>query len=102
MAIVELRRRVTAGLNKGEAGNALARAVFFNLLGEIRDSSYEQQRYRVSGLTLATAAIILLSKKPAEPAMLCQLFVHFSSLFISPPYHNNLTFRIAGCQQSVA
>jgi TnpA family transposase len=32
-----LRRRVTAGLNKGEARNSLARAVFFNRLGEIRD-----------------------------------------------------------------
>jgi TnpA family transposase len=31
---VELRRRVHAGLNKGEARNALARAVFFNRLGE--------------------------------------------------------------------
>jgi TnpA family transposase len=30
---VELRRRVHAGLNKGEARNALARAVFFNRLG---------------------------------------------------------------------
>jgi TnpA family transposase len=56
---VGLRRRVTAGLNKGEARNALARAVFFNRLGEIRDRSYEQQRYRASGLTLVTAAIIL-------------------------------------------
>lgn len=56
---VELRRRVTAGLNKGEARNALARAVFFNRLGEIRDRSYEQQHYRASGLTLVTAAIIL-------------------------------------------
>jgi len=31
---VELRRRVRAGLNKGEARNALARAVFFYRLGE--------------------------------------------------------------------
>ena len=30
----------------GEARNALARAVFFNRLGEIRDRSFEQQRYR--------------------------------------------------------
>jgi TnpA family transposase len=37
---VELRRRVHAGLNKGEARNALARAVFFNRLGEIRDRSF--------------------------------------------------------------
>jgi TnpA family transposase len=32
-----LRRRTNAGLNKGEARNALARAVFFHRLGEIRD-----------------------------------------------------------------
>ena len=56
---VELRRRVHAGLNKGEARNALARAVFFNRLGEIRDSSFEQQRYRASGLNLVTAAVVL-------------------------------------------
>jgi TnpA family transposase len=56
---VELRRRVQAGLNKGESRNALARAVFFNRLGEIRDRSFEQQRYRASGLNLVTAAIVL-------------------------------------------
>jgi hypothetical protein len=56
---VELRRRVNAGLNKGEAQNALARAVFFNRLGEIRDRNYEQQRFRANGLTLVTAAIVL-------------------------------------------
>ncbi|MGA4572815.1 Tn3 family transposase, partial [Ectopseudomonas hydrolytica] len=46
-------------LNKGEARNSLARAVFFNRLGEIRDRSFEQQRYRASGLNLVTAAIVL-------------------------------------------
>ena len=46
-------------MNKGEARNALARAVFFNRLGEIRDRSFEQQRYRASGLNLVTAAIVL-------------------------------------------
>jgi len=56
---LELRRRVHAGLNKGEARNALARAVFFYRLGEIRDRSFEQQRYRASGLNLVTAAIVL-------------------------------------------
>ena len=45
--------------NKGEARNALARAVFFNRLGEIRDRSFEQQRYRASGLNLVTAAVVL-------------------------------------------
>jgi TnpA family transposase len=42
----ELRRRVQVGLNKGEAKNALARAVFFNRLGELRDRTFENQRYR--------------------------------------------------------
>jgi TnpA family transposase len=32
---VELRRRIHVGLNKGEARNALARAVFFNRIGRI-------------------------------------------------------------------
>ena len=41
---IELRRRIHAGLNKGEARNALARAVFFNRLGELRDRTYENQR----------------------------------------------------------
>ncbi|HDX1837168.1 TPA: hypothetical protein RN794_005124, partial [Escherichia coli] len=30
--------------------------MFFNRLGEIRDRSFEQQRYRASGLNLVTAA----------------------------------------------
>src|SRR6266404_9226846 len=55
----ELRRRVQVGLNKGEAKNALARAVFFNRQGDLRDRSFENQRYRASGLTLIVAAIIL-------------------------------------------
>jgi len=54
-----LRSRVMAGLNKGEARNSLARAVFFNRLGEIRDRSFENQRYRASGLNLVVAAITL-------------------------------------------
>ena len=55
----DLRTRVTAGLNKGEARNALARAVFFNRLGESRDRSYEDQMNRAGGLALLTAAISL-------------------------------------------
>ncbi len=66
---VELRRRVQAGLNKGEARNALARAVFFNRLGEIRDRSFEQQRYRASGLNLVTAAIVLWNTVYLERAI---------------------------------
>ena len=56
---IEWRRRVQIGLNKGEAKNALARAVFFNRLGELRDRSFENQRYRASGLNLVVAAIVL-------------------------------------------
>ena len=55
----DLRQRVTAGLNKGEARNALARAVFFNRLGESRDRSYEDQMNRAGGLALLTAAIAM-------------------------------------------
>lgn len=56
---IELRRRTNANLNKGEARNALARAVFFNRLGELRDRTFENQRHRASGLNLVSAAIIL-------------------------------------------
>src|SRR5713226_10070035 len=66
---VELRRRVQVGLNKGEARNALARTVFLCRLGEIRDRSFEQQRYRASGLTLVTAAIVLWNTVYIERAI---------------------------------
>jgi len=66
---VELRRRVQVGLNKGEAKNALARAVFFNRLGELRDRRFENQRYRASGLTLVIAAIILWNTVYLERAV---------------------------------
>lgn len=66
---VELRRRVHTGLNKGEAKNALARAVFFNRLGEMRDRNFENQRYRASGLNLLVAAIILWNTVYLERAI---------------------------------
>ncbi len=66
---VDLRRRVQVGLNKGEARNALARAVFFNRLGEIRDRSFETQRFRANGLNLVTAAIILWNTTYLERAI---------------------------------
>jgi len=64
-----LRRRVQIGLNKGEARNSLARAVFFHRLGEIRDRSYENQRYRASGLNLVVAAITLWNTVYLEKAI---------------------------------
>ena len=69
MQNIELRRRVHIGLNKGEAKNALARAVFLNRLGEIRDRSFENQRYRASGLNLVVAAIILWNTVYLERGM---------------------------------
>ena len=65
----ELRRRVQVGLNKGEAKNALARAVFFNRLGELRDRTFENQRYRASGLNLVVAAIVLWNTVYLERAI---------------------------------
>ncbi|MGB4948676.1 MAG: Tn3 family transposase [Candidatus Competibacter denitrificans] len=69
MQNVELRRRVQIGLNKGEAKNALARAVFLNRLGEIRDRSFENQRYRASGLNLVVAAMVLWNTVYIERAV---------------------------------
>jgi TnpA family transposase len=51
------RQRVTAGLNKGESRHKLARAVFFNRLGEVRDRAFEDQQNRASGLNLVMQAI---------------------------------------------
>ena len=48
---------------------ALARAVFFNRLGEFRDQSFEGQRYRASGLNLLTAAIVLWNTVYIERAV---------------------------------
>jgi hypothetical protein len=51
------------------AKNALARAVFFNRLGEMRDRTFENQRYRASGLNLVVAAIILWNTVYLERAI---------------------------------
>ena len=54
-----LRRQATVELNKGEARNALARAVCFHRRGRVRDRSPEALQHRAGGLTLVTAAIVL-------------------------------------------
>ncbi len=64
-----MRQRATAGLNKGESRQGLARAVFFHRLGEIRDRSFEHQHHRASGLNLLTAAIILWNTVYLEQAV---------------------------------
>jgi TnpA family transposase len=64
-----LRRRVQAGLNKGEVRNALVRAVFMHRLGEIRDRGLANQSYRASGLALLTTAISLWNTVYIERAI---------------------------------
>lgn len=64
-----LRRRVQVGLNKGEARNALARAVFLNRLGEMRDRGFEHQNHRACGLNLVVAAITLWNTVYLERAL---------------------------------
>lgn len=46
----ELRRLVTAELNKGEAKNSLSRAVAFHRLGRFRDRGHENQASRAAAL----------------------------------------------------
>ena len=55
----ELRRRSHGTLNKGESRYALARAVFFHRLGELRDRTAQDMAHRASGLNLAVNAIVL-------------------------------------------
>src|ERR1700719_410292 len=69
--ILRLDAVPTPCLNKGEARNALARALFFHRHGEIRNRTFENRRYRASGLNLTIAAISLwntfyLSRAVAE------------------------------------
>jgi TnpA family transposase len=65
----ELRRTTGQELNKGEARNSLARAVFIHRLGEIRDRTYENQQHRASGLNLLVTAIILWNTRYLESAV---------------------------------
>jgi TnpA family transposase len=54
----DLRRRCHVGLNKGEARNSLAQAIFAHKQGRITDRTFENQSYRASGLNLVIAAIV--------------------------------------------
>jgi TnpA family transposase len=64
-----LRRETGRELNRGEARNSLARAVFLHRLGEIRDRTYENQQHRASGLNLLVTAIILWNTRYLERAV---------------------------------
>lgn len=52
-----LRRKIQRGLNKGEAMNALARAIFFGKHGELRERALQDQLQRSSALNLLINAI---------------------------------------------
>jgi TnpA family transposase len=65
----ELRRRVHLGLNKGEARNALARAIFFYRRGAVRDRLREDLQNKASGLNLVVAAIVLWNTVYVEQAV---------------------------------
>lgn len=47
-----LRRRIQRGLNKGEAMNGLARALFFGKRGELRERGLQDQLQRASALNI--------------------------------------------------
>lgn len=64
-----LGRRVLVGLNKGEARNALARAVFMHRQGEIKDRKPENRSYRASGLMLLMVTISLWNTVYMERAV---------------------------------
>lgn len=52
-----VRRRIQRGLNKGEAMNALARAIFFGKHGELRERALQDQLQRASALNILINAI---------------------------------------------
>ena len=53
----ELRRKIHRGLNKGEAMNGLARAIFFGKQGELRERTLQNQLQRASTLNIIINAI---------------------------------------------
>jgi TnpA family transposase len=52
-----LRRRIQKGLNKGEAANALARALFFGKRGEFYERELQDQLQRASALNILINAV---------------------------------------------
>ncbi|MBM7580828.1 TnpA family transposase [Jeotgalibacillus terrae] len=47
-----LRRKIQRELNKGEAMNGLARAIFFGKRGELREQTLQHQLQRASALNI--------------------------------------------------
>lgn len=65
----EERRRATRELNKGEAQNALKRAIFFHRTGRIRDQGLQAQAHRAGALNLVAGAIVLWNTTYLEAVM---------------------------------
>lgn len=70
-----LRRRIQRGLNKGEAMNALARAIFFGKQGELRERALQDQLQRASSLNLIINAISIWNT-----VYLSQAIEHFKTI----------------------
>ena len=64
----QLRMECQAGLNKGEARHALARAVFAHSQGRVHDRSHDAQQKRVMALNLVIAAIVYWNTSYIEKA----------------------------------
>lgn len=64
-----LRQRVHQALFKGEARNALSRAVCIHRLGRIHDRSLQDQQYRASALNLVVSAITVWNTIYMEKAV---------------------------------
>jgi hypothetical protein len=63
------RRRATRALNKGEAENALKRAMFFHRAGRLRDHGLQAQSCRTNALNLVASAIVLWNTTCLEAVM---------------------------------
>ncbi|MFA1643630.1 Tn3 family transposase [Chryseomicrobium imtechense] len=57
LASESLRRKIQKGLNKGEAMNGLARAIFFGKQGELRERTIQHQLQRATALNIIINAI---------------------------------------------
>ena len=65
----ELRRKIQKGLNKGEAMNGLARAIFFGKQGELRERTMQSQLQKASALNLIINAINIWNTLYLEKAI---------------------------------
>ncbi|MEG2618779.1 MAG: Tn3 family transposase [Bacilli bacterium] len=65
----ELRRKIHRGLNKGEAMNGLARAVFFGKQGEFKERTIQNQLQRATALNLIINAISIWNTIYLEKAI---------------------------------